>query len=227
MPQPIRFDRYRQVAPQLYESLREMIISLELEPGATLVRSEIANRFGVSQTPVRDAMQLLQQEGLVDIFPQAATQVSKIDLESAARAHFLRRAVETEMVRTLATAPDPELIARMRALLEQHVRFAAARDVEGFSRADQAFHQELYLATGQQELHQLVRSRSGHIDRLRRLHVPTKGKVQRIIADHTALVEAIAAGSPERAQQSLREHLSGTLAQAQAIRKAHPGYFKP
>lgn len=226
MTQPIRLDRYRQVAPQLYESLREMIISLELAPGTTLVRADIASRFGVSQTPVRDAMQLLQQEGLVDVFPQAATQVSKIDLASATQAHFLRRAVESEIVRMLAEAPDPALIARLRGWLAQQAQLAAAKDLVGFSRADQAFHLELYLACGQQELHQLVRSRSGHIDRLRRLHVPTKGKVQRIIADHKALVEAIAAGSPERAQQSLREHLSGTLAQAGAIRKAHPDYFK-
>jgi GntR family transcriptional regulator, rspAB operon transcriptional repressor len=225
MPPAIRLDRYRQVAPQLYETLREMIVSLELAPGTTLVRSEIAARFGVSQTPVRDALQLLQQEGLVDIFPQAATQVSRIDLASATQAHFLRRAVEAEMVRTLATSPDAALVARLRAWVAEQARLSAAKDEEGFSRADQSFHLELYEATGQQELYRLVRSRSGHIDRMRRLHVPTRGKMQRIVADHKALVEAIAAGSPERAQACLRDHLSGTLAQAEAIRKAHPDYF--
>jgi GntR family transcriptional regulator, rspAB operon transcriptional repressor len=223
--QPIRLDRYRQVAPQLYETLREMIISLELAPGATLVRADIAARFGVSQTPVRDAMQLLQQEGLVDVFPQAATQVSKIDLASATHAHFLRLAVEAEMVRTLALQPDPALMGRLRGWVAQQTQLAAAKDLEAFSRADLSFHLELYEATGQQELHRLIRSRSGHIDRLRRLHVPTRGKMQRIVADHKALVDAIAAGSPERAQQRLRDHLSGTLAQAEAIRKARPDYF--
>ncbi len=226
MTQPIRLDRYRQVAPQLYESLREMIISLELAPGTTLVRSDIAARFGVSQTPVRDAMQLLQQDGLVDIFPQAATQVSKIDLASATQAHFLRLCVELELVRMAAGAADAALVGRLRGWLAQQVQFAKAKDLVGFSRADHGFHEELYAAAGQQELHRLVRSRSGHIDRLRRLHVPSQGKPQRIIADHTALVNAIKAGSPEQAQQALREHLSGTLAQAAQIRKAYPDYFK-
>src|SRR5438270_1478462 len=114
MSQPIRLDRYRQVAPQVYETLREMILSLELAPGTTLVRAEIATRFGVSQTPVRDAMQLLQQEGLVEVFPQAATQVSRIDLDSAKQAHFLRLCVELEIVRTLAGRRDPALVARLR-----------------------------------------------------------------------------------------------------------------
>ncbi|MBG9387376.1 GntR family transcriptional regulator [Caenimonas aquaedulcis] len=225
MPQPIRLDRYRQASPQVYESLREMILSLELAPGSTLVRTELAARFGVSQTPVRDALQRLQHESLVDIFPQAATQVSKIDLALASQAHFLRRSLEMEIVRTLAQERDAVVIAKLRAWIAQQVAFAAARDLEGFSRADQSFHFEMYAACGQEPLHQLVRSLSGHIDRLRNLHVPTRGKVQRIVADHTAIVDAIAAGSVKRAQDALREHLSGTLAQAQAIRKAHPGYF--
>ena len=226
MTDPIRLDRYRQVAPQLYESLRAMIVSLELAPGTTLVRSDIAARFGVSQTPVRDALQKLQHEGLVDIFPQAATQVSKIDLASAAQAHFLRRSIETELVRQLAAKPDPGVVARLRGWVSQQVKLAAAQDLESFSRADQSFHYEMYSACGQQALHELVRSLSGHIDRLRRLHVPTRGKVQRIVADHKAIVEAIAAGTPARAQERLREHLSGTLAQAETIRAAHPDYFR-
>lgn len=225
MAQPIRLDRYRQAAPQVYELLREMILSLELAPGTTLVRADIATRFGVSQTPVRDALQLLAQEGLVDVFPQAATQVSRIDLASATQAHFLRLCLELEIVRTLATRRDPALLARLRDSIARQAQCAKAGDLVGFSRADQSFHEELYAATGQQELHRLVRSRSGHIDRLRRLHVPAPGKPQRIVRDHTALVDAIEARAPQRAQQALREHLSGTLAQAEEIRRAHPGYF--
>src|SRR4051812_19857078 len=117
MPPAIRLNRYRQASPQVYESLRGQILSLELAPGTTLVRPDIAARYGVSQTPVRDALQRLQHEGLVDIFPQAATQVSKIDLDSATQAHFLRRALETEIVRLIATKPDAALVAQLRALL--------------------------------------------------------------------------------------------------------------
>jgi GntR family transcriptional regulator, rspAB operon transcriptional repressor len=227
MAQPIRLDRYRQAAPQVFERLREMIVSLELAPGTTLVRADIASRFGVSQTPVRDAMQLLQREGLVDIFPQAATQVSRIDLASARQAHFLRLCVELELVRAAASARDAALVARLRGWLDQQSRCAKAKDLVGLSRADASFHEEFYAAAGQQELHALVQSRSGHIDRLRRLHVPAEGKPQRILADHKALVDAIEAHAPQRAQQALREHLSGTLAQAEEIRQAYPGYFEP
>src|SRR6185312_1845819 len=82
-PRALRLDRSRHAAPQVFEHLREMILSLELPPGMHLSRADLASRFGVSQTPVRDALLRLGEEGLVDIFPQHATVVSAIDLTAA------------------------------------------------------------------------------------------------------------------------------------------------
>ena len=102
-----RLDRSRLAAPQVFESLREAILTLELVPGAMLVRSELAGQFGVSQTPIREALLRLEEEGLVDVFPQHATLVSRIDVAAAREAHFLRRSIELEIVRTLALQPPP------------------------------------------------------------------------------------------------------------------------
>src|SRR3954471_23707090 len=95
-PKPRRLDPKRQASPQVFERLREMIIGLELTPGTVLARAELAQMFGVSQTPVRDALIKLSEEGMVDVFPQHATVVSRIDLASATQAHFLRKSVEAE-----------------------------------------------------------------------------------------------------------------------------------
>jgi DNA-binding transcriptional regulator YhcF (GntR family) len=121
-------DRRRQAAPQVYEQLREQILSLALEPGAVLSRAELAARFGVSQTPVREALIHLGEEGLVDVFPQHATVVSPIDIPAALQSHFLRRAIELELVRELVTRPDAELKALLLRL-RSHVALqkAAAR----------------------------------------------------------------------------------------------------
>ncbi|MYZ44351.1 GntR family transcriptional regulator [Schauerella aestuarii] len=228
MNAPIALDRLRQVAPQLYELLRDRIVSLSLPPGTALARTELAAQFGVSQTPVRDALMRLQEEGLVDVFPQAATRVSKIDMTKAVQAHFLRRAIELEIVRDLAApenAVTADLIVRLRRILEDQTRLAAAADYLAFSDADHAFHRELYRAAGMGELLQLLQSRSGHIERLRRLHLPTPGKMQQVIDDHLRIVEAIAARQTDVAQASLRAHLSGTLSQVDEIRARHPDYF--
>lgn len=226
MNESVRLDRYRQAAPQLYELLREAIVSLALPPGTALVRPELAAQYGVSQTPVRDALMRLEEEGLVDVIPQAGTRVSKIDLDRAGQAHFLRRAIEQELVRELAAAGNASLVKRLRAQLDVQQAQVKAADFEAFAAADQEFHRELYAAANMLDLWQLVYSRSGHIDRLRRLHLPAVGKAQRIQNDHALIVEAIAAGDPGLAEQRLREHLSHTLRQVEEIRTRHPEYFK-
>ena len=76
-----------------------MIIALELPPGSPLSRAALATQFGVSSTPIRDALMRLAEEGLVDVFPQHATVVSRIDVGLAQQAHFLRQALELEIVR--------------------------------------------------------------------------------------------------------------------------------
>ncbi|TEA76987.1 GntR family transcriptional regulator [Allopusillimonas ginsengisoli] len=227
MNAPTGFDRARHAVPQLYELLRARIVSLELEPGASLSRPQMALEFGISQTPVREALLKLAEERLVDVFPQSATRVSLIDMAYAQETHFLRRAIELELVREIALMRPPALLARLVALLAQQEALRDAGDFDGFTEADQAFHRSMYQATGKDALWRLVRSRSGHIDRLRRLHLPAAGKLDRIVADHRQVLDAIQAGDALGAQDSLRQHLSGTLEYAETIRKSHPGFFTP
>ncbi|HSI57642.1 MAG TPA: GntR family transcriptional regulator [Ideonella sp.] len=225
---PTRLDRSRHAAPQVFEKLRELILSLELEPGTVLSRAELAEQFGLSQTPIRDALIKLGEEGLVDIFPQHATVVSRINLSSARQAHFLRKAIEAEVVRTLATTVDPKLVARLRAQVDLQAAVMGSdsgSDHYGeFVAADQAFHRMMYEAAGVPELFALVRRLSGHVDRLRRLHLPQAGKTQAVVRDHRRIVDAIAKGDPDAAQARLREHLSGTLGQVEEISARHPDY---
>jgi GntR family transcriptional regulator, rspAB operon transcriptional repressor len=221
-----RLDRNRQAAPQVFERLREEILSLKLTPGTTLSRASLAAQFGVSSTPIRDALMRLEEEGLVEVFPQHATVVSPIDLTRAQQAHFLRRSLELEIVQELALAPDPQLVARLNGIVAQQQALMKAQDLEAFQATDQAFHRSLYEAAQMEDLWVLVRSRSGHIDRLRRLNLPSPGKIQGIVRHHKLIVQAIADRKPDKAQQHLREHLSGTLSHVSEIRARFPGYVR-
>ena len=217
-------DPTRQAAPQVFERLREMIIALELTPGVVLARAELATQFGVSQTPVRDALIKLSEEGLVDIFPQHATVVSRIDTAQALQAHFLRRALEVEIAGALAQAPAPLLVAQLRAQVDVQSALAGGEDYGAFIDADREFHRLMYVAAGMPDLYDLQRRRSGHVDRLRRLHLPAVGKARAVVRDHRRIIDAIEACDPEQARQRVREHLSGTLGQIEQIRQAHPDY---
>ncbi len=220
-----RLDRDRQAAPQVFERLRGMIISLALPPGAPLSRAALAGQFGVSSTPIRDALMRLDEEGLVDVFPQYATVDSRVDVRLAQQAHFLRQAVELEIVRMLAIRHDPTFVAELNGTIARQQQFAKAGDFEKFMTADNEFHAQLYAATDKQDIWALVRSRSGHIDRLRRMHLPSPGKAQDIVRHHKLITKAIGAGEPDEAQSHLRTHLSGTLSDLAQIRARYPEYL--
>ena len=143
-----RLDRSRLAAPQVFESLREAILTLELVPGAMLVRSDLAGQFGVSQTPIREALLRLEEEGLVEVFPQHATLVSRIDVAAAREAHFLRRSIELEIVRTLALQPPPGLVVQLQAQCALQESLAAAQRYDDFLGADHGFHRLMYEAAG-------------------------------------------------------------------------------
>lgn len=216
----------RQAAPQVFERLREQIVGLQLAPGTMLDRVRLQKAFGLSSTPIRDALLRLADEGLVDIFPQSATRVSLIDVAQARQAQFLRRAIELETVRALCAAPDQAFLPELRRLVEEQKALARRQDYPAFIASDRLFHQRMYEAAGAPELYALMRQRSGHIDRIRQLHLPVAGKMQQIVRDHGLIVKALAAGDAARAEACVRDHLSRSLAFSPELRERHPGFFK-
>jgi DNA-binding GntR family transcriptional regulator len=213
-------------ATQIYEYLRAKIVALELEPGTILPRPELAHFFNASTTPVRDALLRLEEESLVDIFPQHATQVRRIDIDSARNAHFLRLALELEIARKLARQGDPGLPARLHSLVEKQKEHWERQEIEAFVATDQEFHQAMFSAANMGRLWHAIRARSGNMDRLRRLHLPLNGKAESILQQHFDIVEAIGKRDPELAEDRVRRHLGGTLSQLIDLRAKYPQYLK-
>ncbi|MGV1871380.1 GntR family transcriptional regulator [Agrobacterium rosae] len=221
-----QLDRSRQVALQLHEILRERIIKVELVPGTVLSRASLQLEFGISQTPVRDALMRLQEEGLVDVYPQYATVVAKIDIDHAMQAQFQRLSIELEAVRRLTTDAPEKTASELGVLLTRQKAVASPDTYDIFDSIDRDFHRRLYEMAGITQLWANVRRQSVHIDRLRRLNLPMPGKLQTVIADHEAIVSAIASGNPEAATSALRNHLSGTLSIIDLISAEFPNYIR-
>ena len=226
-PGSFRLDRMRNASAQVFDHLRERIISLDLKPGVQLQRDELAAYFDLSSTPVRDALTRLGEEGLVDIVPKQSTAVRAIDVESARQAHFLRLSLELEIVHMLAQAPDRQLVTTLENIVSQQALALSHRDFASFSRTDQMFHRQMFAAARAETLWHWMRRQSGQLDRLRHLHLPIKDKAENVLADHASIVAAIADGDPKGAQRSVRKHLSGTLTQLDTIRAEHPDWLLP
>ncbi len=212
---------------RLYEDLRARIISFELPPDRTLARNELTGHYGVSQAPLREALQRLALEGLVRIYPQSRTVVTRIDAAQIYDTHFLRVAVECEVARGLAQVPDTACLARARSIIRmQEAVGGAPGQSPMFQELDEAFHNTLFSGLGRQGLHRLIRDMSGHLERARRLH-RAPSRVTEIIAGHLAVVEAIEARDGAKAAAAMRDHLGGTISRIEALRESYPQYFTP
>lgn len=217
--------RKSSVSQQIHDALRIRILSLELAPGENLSRGEIADFYGVSQTPVRDAMLKLEKEGLLVIFPQSKTEVTKIDVTQARETQFLRISLEIEIAKQLATYGTPDATDTARAILARQKSAHDANDLNYFEEQDRAFHRALFQAANLDNLWVLVSERSGQTDRLRKLNLPVAGKAVEVIEAHSAILDAIQDGDSSEAEKQVRAHLSGTLAQVEQIMSRNPDFF--
>lgn len=212
-------------AGRVYAGLRTRIISMDLLPDTVLSRAEIAKEHNVSQSPVREAIQKLEQEGLVVSYPQSKTMVTKINVNQARETQFLRLCVELEVVRTLADQHDPDLLLPSTRVLRMQKLAGEDRDISEFTALDRLFHMSLFEAAGVASLWHLISDRSGHIDRLRRLNLPDPGKISAVMNSHERILAAVSKGDLEEAEEHTREHLSGTLASLPSIMGSYPEYF--
>lgn len=225
-PQRHRKIRNISASQQIRDALRDRIISLDLVPGENLSRAEIAEFYGVSQTPVRDAMMRLEEEGLLHIYPQSKTEVSKIDIDLARETHFLRLSLEIEVTRQLCSSGGgPHLLSAAEDALRSQKQAIDSGDLDNFSVHDRAFHRAFFDAANVADLWDLVTERSGHIDRLRKLNLPDPGKTTEIIAYHQRILDAVKSGDTYTAEAEVRGHLTGTLASVDAIKVQHPKFF--
>ncbi len=211
---------------RVYDDLRQRIIDLDLPPDTVLVRNDLTAAYGVSQTPVREALQKLEQDGLVRIYPQSRTVVARINEQQLRESQFMRVAIETEVVRRLAAEHDEALLARIRSLVKmQEAVLDDPSQMQLFSSLDRAFHATLFDALNLQGLHTMLARRLGHLARCQALELPRTGKMQQIVEDHSAIVAGIAARDPEMAVDAMRRHLTGTITRIGVLRAEFPDYF--
>lgn len=211
--------------PQICDVLRDLILKLELEPGAVISKDEVAQAFGVSAMPVREALRKLEEEGLVVIKPQSGTYVTTIDVQWAKEAQFLRIGIEVEVIRNIVKTITNEQIAELETILLRQ-RFEYETDNKPkFSQDDATFHAAMYRMAGVGGLWNRIGSVRVHIDRLRLMHLPVGGKMIRVLSDHEAILDAIRTRDVDKAETALRKHLSGTLSFIEQLREKYPHYF--
>lgn len=212
------------IAPQITSMLRERIIRNEFAPGHRISETEIARSCDVSRQPVREAFIKLAEQGLLAIRPQRGTIISKIDYRAVLDARFLREAIEADIVKILARAPDPAVVAELERQVEAQ-RNLPAEDARGFIRMDERFHRTLAEAAGKAGAWKLVEGLKSQMDRVRFLSLGQFPR-DKLVDQHAAIVERIAAGTQNAAENAIRRHLREVLSDLPEIVAACPDFFE-
>lgn len=209
----------------IYRELRSDIIEMRRKPGEAVVEKLVAELFGVSRTPVREALLRLADDGLVEIFPQSGTFVSRIPVDALPEAIVIRSALEGSAVRHAARRATRSQIAALRANLVLQQESEAAGDLNAFHDADEVFHGMIAEMAGYPGLWSFAQQVKVQVDRYRRLTLPEPGRVVHVIAEHAAIVDAIADGDAERAEARMTSHLEGLLTAIPHAQGSNPVFF--
>lgn len=202
--------------------LRDEIVGMDLLPGTPLNDRLLGERFGVSRTPIREALLRLADEGLVEIFPQSGTIVSRIPVGAIPEALAIRQALEGV---TVEGAAARRAVGDLDTALGRQRAMAARNELRGFHEADEAFHEALALGGGYAGIWRLLRSVKVQIDRARRLTLPAPGRMEQVIAEHERIREAVADGDVAAARHAMRDHLGIVIPDVAVLRERYPGYF--
>ena len=211
---------------RVYDEVRARIVSLDWPPGTVLSRADLASAFGVSQSPIREAIQRLEQVDLVVSFRQSRTEVTKINPARLRQEHFLRTALECEVVHTLAGLDDKSVLHKARGLFRMQAALADdLGQIELFRKLDGDFHRELFIAAGHEALHGHVADRSSQMARLRSLDLPRGRKLSAVVEGHRAVLDGIESGDRNGAAAAMRQHLSGTIERLPDIMEENRDFF--
>lgn len=199
------------LGPKVAGALREAIATGELVRGERLIEAELAERFGVSRGPVRDAFTILQGEGLVES-QQPGMVVIGIDQESINELYSLRGALEGLAVRLAVARGGKNDLAEVNGHVEVMQRAADAGDPAAFARADIAFHNQICLLSGHKRLADVWQRYREIMMTLLRLTVSPDQDLLASADKHRQLLALIRSGDSAAAEAELASHLDGSRA---------------
>jgi DNA-binding GntR family transcriptional regulator len=211
---------------RVFYELRARIISLKLRPATILNRAELAEAFGVSQSPIREALLRLEDIDLVITYRQSRTEVTRINPARLKQENFLRTGLECEVVDRLCRQGDAADLLKAKGYLKiQEALVDDLSQVELFRELDESFHRALFVAAGQEAIYALATEQSSQMARLRTLDLPRNRKLRAVLEGHQAVIARIEARDRHGAADAMREHLSGTIGRLPEIMADHRDHF--
>lgn len=207
----LNMDDYLPLRDVVFNTLRQAILRGELKPGERLMEIQLANKLGVSRTPIREAIRKLELEGLVLMIPRRGAEVAEITEKSLRDVLEVRGALEELAVKLACQKITDEQIAELRAAEKEFEQALNSGDVTVYAEADVKFHDVIYHATDNQRLIQLLFNLREQMYRYRVEYLKREEAHGTLLVEHKKIIETIANRDMDAAVDAVCQHIDNQV----------------
>jgi GntR family transcriptional regulator, rspAB operon transcriptional repressor len=199
-----------------YEGIKQRILSMELKPGEVISENKLSQQLQISRTPIREALKQLEQDGLI-VSSNRRKRVFMLTIHEVEEIFDLKIAVESHIARWAAERGDAAAQTSLQHVVQQMRQFAEVPPDENtevhawtaeWLEVDEQFHALLYQMAGNKRAEQIIRNLNYQWHRLRVGLLAMEGRIEKSVAEHQAIAQAVIAGDGPGAEAAMQEHLS-------------------
>lgn len=203
----VKMDEFLPLRDVVFNTLRQAILTGELKPGERLMEIHLANRLGVSRTPIREAIRKLELEGLVTMIPRRGAEVAQITEKSMSDVLEVRRAMDALCAELACDRISEEELAKLEVACENFEKATKTKDVKKIAQADVELHDIILQATGNQRLIQLINNLSEQMYRYRFEYIKDFSQHETLVEEHKMIYESLMSRDKERASEAAKVHI--------------------
>jgi len=198
----------RNLKEAVYQRLKENIVRGKIRAGVKLAEIQLAQKLGVSRTPLREAINRLEQDGFVEIIPRRGAFVKKHSLREILESLELREVLEGLAGRLAARHATPDMIRRMKACFRGFSKRTVERSISSYAHQNIRFHNLIIEASQNHKLITSIRNLYDQMDMVRLHTILLPGRARKSLDEHWAIIGFIERGQGDRAERELREHIA-------------------
>ncbi|MFI3207776.1 MAG: GntR family transcriptional regulator [Eubacteriales bacterium] len=207
----LKMDEYLPLRDVVFNTLRQAILRGELKPGERLMEIQLANKLGVSRTPIREAIRKLELEGLVLMIPRKGAEVAEITEKNLRDVLEVREALEVLAVQLACERMTEESIEELKRAAIEFEEIVETNDITKIAEADVQFHDVVYNATGNQRLVQLLNNLREQMYRYRVEYLKKESVRPAIITEHQELIKHISNHDKDAASNNICKHIENQV----------------
>lgn len=203
----VNMNEYLPLRDVVFNTLRDAILKGELEPGERLMEIQLAERLGVSRTPIREAIRKLELEGLVLMIPRKGAEVAKISEKSLRDVLEVRRSLEELAAELACQRMDAEALKDLEDAQKAFIQAVESGETMTMAEADEHFHDVIYMGTGNTRLVQILNNLREQMYRYRLEYIKDRQTRNTLIQEHQEIIDSIEKKDIERAKKAILVHI--------------------